>query len=303
MNASFRGPSINLKARLCLALCLLAAAFNDARPDSLAEIRGKSRSDRFEVPSQDSLRLAEELFTLILGGCEKDCRISSLCVQLSLDLKRIGSRGDGFIVLHEPLDQQRGRGLYAFRKTGGKKPVLLQAPHSFYDLHTGKIAELLFTEGRFAAAAWNTVHRFSEQNGKDEPADLCRVAGSFLHALSSAFAAVFPEGRVVQIHGFSQQKRKSSRAGSSDIILSNGSRNPALYLRRLSADLAPHFNNKISVFPVDVKELGGTKNTIGRLLRSLKHDGFLHIEVSKPARSRLLKDAELRRMFMSGLQK
>ena len=44
----------------------------------------------------------------------------------------------------------------------------------------------------------------------------------------------------------------------------------------------------------EVRELGGTRNVQGRLLRERGHDGFVHVELGRPLRERLRNEQELR---------
>jgi hypothetical protein len=47
--------------------------------------------------------------------------------------------------------------------------------------------------------------------------------------------------------------------------------------------------------------LGGTTNVQGQLLRSLNHDGFVHIEMSKAMRKELLDNADTRKLLLNCL--
>ncbi len=44
------------------------------------------------------------------------------------------------------------------------------------------------------------------------------------------------------------------------------------------------------LFPTTVDELGGTTNVQDKILRAAGHDGFVHLELSRPLRRRLRDD-------------
>ena len=98
------------------------------------------------------------------------------------------------------------KSLYAFRQSL-PQPIALQAPHSFQEYHTRQIVLDMMLEASVAAAAWNTVLRLIKQYGATINADLSLQEYSFFKAFSRAFAIHYANGRVLQIHGFAQQKR------------------------------------------------------------------------------------------------
>jgi hypothetical protein len=119
-----------------------------------------------------------------------------------------------------------------------------------------------------------------------------------LHSFTRAFAAVYPDGLIVQLHGFAGRRTPGRRQGPADVILSDGTRLPPPGLRDLAACLGPHFDAGVALFPGDVEELGGTANAQGELLRRLGHRGFVHVELSPEARRSLKRNGDLRRTFL-----
>lgn len=196
------------------------------------------------------------------------------------------------ITLQELDHEQRGRGLFAINSHANHN-WLLQAPHSDSDLYTGKIVSRLFLTGDFKAAQWNTVKRTLS--------DMAHTPDTYWQAFTQAFAEQYPDGKIIQLHGYEQDSRSSDTGASSDIIVSAGHQAPPVWVQQTAACLKKALPQRVSLYPMDVQELGGTTNVQGQLLRSLGHNGFLHIEMSKATRSALLNDAQLRRQFIQCL--
>lgn len=187
---------------------------------------------------------------------------------------------------------KQGRGFFAIKKQSTKN-WLLQAPHADSDLYTGKIASRLFLEGEFKAAQWNTVKR--------SVSDMAHTPDTYWQTFTQVFAEQFPDARVIQIHGYEQSARKTEAGEVSDMILSAGHDAPPLWLQQIANCLKNNFPHRISLYPYDVKELGGTTNVQGYRLRSLGQDGFLHIEISKTMRLELLDNTDVRKRFIGCL--
>lgn len=187
---------------------------------------------------------------------------------------------------------RHGRGYFAINPQA-KNNWLLQAPHADSDLHTGKIASRLFLTGAFRAAQWNTVHR--------DVSDMAHSPDTYWQAYTQAFAELYPEGKIIQIHGFDQDNRKSEEGSNSDMILSAGNKNPPDWLQQTASCLKKAMPLHVSLYPFDVKELGGTKNVQGQLLMVMGYGGFVHIEMSGPMRMELLNNAETRKRFIACL--
>lgn len=196
----------------------------------------------------------------------------------------------GFISLQETASAKCGRGFFTLNPQA-KNNWLLQAPHSDSDLYTGKITSRLFLTGAFKAAQWNTVKR--------DISDLAHAPDTYWLAFTQAFAEQYPDGKIIQLHGFEQTNHITTVATSTDVIVSAGHRSPPDWVKQTAACLKKNLPQRVSLFPNDVQELGGTTNVQGQLLRSLGHNGFIHIEMSKETRQALLNDADLRNQFMS----
>ncbi|MDQ7089464.1 MAG: hypothetical protein Q9M50_02300 [Methylococcales bacterium] len=192
-----------------------------------------------------------------------------------------------FVFLSEQKIQ--GRGFIALRSEK-TKPWLLQAPHAKSDLHTGKIARLLFSEGRFKAAIWNSVPR--------KKVDMAHNYQSYWQAVTQVFAENYPQGRIIQLHGFSAKKRKTAAGRNSDMIISAGNQFPPLWVQKVADCLKARTEFKVSLYPYEVTELGARTNSQGQLLQSLGHQGFLHLEMNKKLRDTLLKHVDLRQQLL-----
>lgn len=200
--------------------------------------------------------------------------------------------GQNFTSIQELTTAKHGRGFFAVN-TKAKNNWLLQAPHADSDLYTGKIASRLFLTGEFKAAQWNTVKR--------DISDMAHTPDTYWQAFTQVFAQHYPDGKIIQIHGYDQDMRKTEAGETSDMILSAGHEATPLWVQETAACLKKVFPKRISLYPFDVHELGGTTNVQGQLLRNLGHNGFLHIEISKAMRKQLLDKADSRKQFIKCL--
>jgi len=190
-----------------------------------------------------------------------------------------------------------GKGSYLFNFRTNNQ-IILQAPHSFYDKYTGKIVEQLFLNDDYLAAFWNSSHRYNKQVIGQESADLSRAWQSYFMSFSKVMVQYFKNAFIVQIHGFSNKKRRSSRGSQADIILSQGSDDVGPAVFRLKECLLHHFSEQnIYIYPFDIKELGATKNTIAQQLRWLDFKNFIHIEITKPLRQKIVKNEQYGEYF------
>lgn len=198
----------------------------------------------------------------------------------------------GFLLLTD----QKGTGLghYLFRPGAGDG-VMIQAPHQFYDRHTGQLAIDLFLESGASVLALNSAHRRLAVTDRTGNADIAHLDGTVFEPLTRAFALNQSDGVVLQLHGFSAEKRKSTAGREADIIVSSGQRWLQPVAERFASCLARVDRWQVRRYPVDVGELGGTTNTQGALLRRLGNNRFVHLELSRSLRDWLVSDdAELK---------
>lgn len=209
----------------------------------------------------------------------------------------------GRIILHEPFHSLAGQGVFVVA-TGVKDGLLLQAPHRFQDLHTGTILETIVSESPPAAAAFNSVPRRYDEGGAVVSADMAHQDTSAMLAFTMAFLHAVPDGKVIQLHGFATEKRKSSVAASADLIISDGTRDPGPFAKAVSVCLGKTFpQQRTLLYGQDVFELGGTTNTIGKAIRAqFGGNRFLHIEASLPFRLELKDKSKIRKGLMQCLR-
>ncbi len=260
--------------------------------ERISELYDQARAKcRYKTPGQNVLDEAEALFSDIFSGSRS---ASEKAARLHFVMKTVTEHQKEYIVLYEHPDYRSGRGFYLFPAVPGGGSVL-ELPHGYRDLYTGDIGVKMALEGRFAGVAWNTVPRYYTIDGKRLEADLSDLKDTFLAAFTRAFIRRRPDGHVIQLHGFSQKKRRSESGESADIILSNGSSTPTPLVARMDDCLESKYKHTIAYYPIEVKELGATQTSIGIIMREMKSDRFLHIEMSRPFRIKLRDDRNYRR--------
>ncbi len=285
------GKGYPLAAMLLIPGVLTLAS---AGSGSLGDLLKKARSDNYVVPAEEEIRQAEAGFRRwFAAGGHHEAEMSVEGAALNIPgLEPFALVEPGIVVLTERPDNRNGRGLFAARMEGGA-PLMIQAPHQYYDLRTGTIARHLFLESPAVAAAWNTFHRYHRNDS-----DLVHIPDSYLHALSRAFADLYSEGRILQLHGFSRANRETPAGRRAEAILSDGSDYPPENLARLTECLSQSLGIRALLYPRDVRELGATTNTLAADLRRRGFDGFVHLELDPGLRKRLASDAGARKLLV-----
>lgn len=275
-----------------LALAPLTLA---AQPTTLENLFRESQGRDYQPPSPDELRQAEQLFQRAFAG-----RIAAAeWATLGFQVERVSENTQVFTVIREQPDWRRGCGFYVFAAPASPGAPILQAPHALSDQHTGAIALHLFAGGQFAAGAWSTAPR-RYQDDEDETvvdADMAHQPNSYFTAFSRAAALAQPASAILQLHGFSADKRKTEAGRVAGVIVSAGQRQPTPAAEQTARCLSEKLAEPVLLYPRDVRELGGLTNQIGRVLRTLGSAGFVHIELAQPVREQLRVDAELRQRF------
>lgn len=279
--------------------------------ESLAKIvKAASKSKIYVMPDAQEIRDAERMFLKTMHALRGEAIKSSAGVEeltaawaaLQMKFQPMTIGGRQVFILTEAESDRRGRGLYAFDPAamcGGespaRRPVLcLQSPHSFFDKHTRAIGVRLFETGEWSMAGWNTVKR--------SLADFAHQRQSYFSAYTRAFALCYGSGCVLQLHGYSQESRKTPAGAAADMIVSNGTRRPNRHGRALVQQLRASFPEQtVALFPDDVRELGATTNAQGGELRGLGHTGFLHLEMSSDFRNALRREDATRRKLLQSI--
>jgi len=239
----------------------------------------------YRRPSAAEIEQAALLFAQTLSPEADLERLRPAWKSAGFELRSIDRGGDEFRILSESPDDQFGRGLVAIR-CSDFVPVMIQAPHSFFDLETGEISLELFLRTRARACFWNSAHR--------RAADLTKAEHSFLNAVTTAFARTYPQGRVIQIHGFAQHQNDQRFARHLDLILSQGTDTPTESFLNFAHGIRRQCNPYVTaIYPLDVQELGGTLNQQRQVLLNEGLTDFLHCELSPLFRKGLRDDREL----------
>ncbi len=286
---------------LCLLLVLphqLLAKNELNKSSSIKSVWKEKRASHYQNYSSKNLKLAESIFEQLLLNQTTE-KLRQKLRSLNLTLIETGE----FLLISEAQPPYTGQGLYVIRASSAGtpvSPVLLQAPHGYYDLKTGSIAIKIMQENAIRALAVNTVHRRIRYVDKarhtdNKNADMAHLSESLLMAFSRAFAKVVDNGRIIQLHGFNADKRPQTR--QLDMIISNGTSvvSQQLISQKDCIDRALSTSSKI--YSLDISILGGEKNRIGQAVRKQDFSGFNHIEMSLPLRKKLNRSARQRRAF------
>lgn len=251
-------------------------------------------SNGFERPGAVDLSRAEAMFAAGLGAPK-----SSEWREEASDLGWQARDAEGFAQLVEPFGNCQGRGVYLIGLSPDAAPTAMTAPHRGADKHTGTLAAMFAEEGKLAAAAWNSAPRRKSAEC-DAFGDLAKAEEHFFTAFALSFAQAYPQGRVVQLHGFDRDNRQSLAGSEADIIISDGTDQPGDRLLALSECLTISLQAwNVRVYPLDAPELGALKNAQGAALREQGFEGFTHIEMSLNLRLALRKDTGLRAQFLN----
>jgi hypothetical protein len=183
--------------------------------------------------------------------------------------------------VHERADARVGGGLYVVRCGAGATPLILQAPHSFFDKGTRRIVMQLFSRSGARAAYFNTVHRYRgvpQETSTDDlhPADVAHQFGSFFQAATLAAAVTDPELRFIQIHGFRARPELPW-----DVIVSSGLLDAPP--RALADRLQARFG-RVTAYDETVGGLGALTNVQGLALNRHGTGRFVHLEFGESTR-------------------
>ena len=268
-----------------IGLFLILIHSSATQAASLYSLIQDAKGGEYLLPSATELSQTEELFMQTLDS-PWDSTLQSSWQSLGFEFFETKIGKSSFGILREQTAYKQGRGFYVFRKQI-KQNSMLQVPHSYTDLYTRIIGAKLMRASNFQVAAWATVPRID--------VDLSHTDATHFQALTRAFGQLYPSGRTVQIHGFSQSKRSTDAGRTADVILSNGTTMPNQTIDTIDACLTQALDYSILTYPDEVTELGGTTNDQGQALRSLGNNGFIHLEMSYPLRVEINGNKSLRR--------
>jgi hypothetical protein len=206
-----------------------------------------------------------------------------------------------FLVLREIEGIRRGGGVYALRPAPRGRPVVIQAPHSFFDEGTGALALDIFERSQAFALALNTVHRYLSKPkpaAGHAPSDLAHSDRSYFQAFTVGASRALERAAFVQIHGFGAD----AHAGLEDVDIVASKGDAAAIadptFEGLVADLrALAGAERVAVYGREARVLGATTNVQGRFINGTSDDFFYHLELARSLRGRLERDAVLRARF------
>ncbi len=229
---------------------------------------------------------------------------AAMFAQSGMALREYTTDGRRWVVVYDDMPEWRGTGGYLFRKGAVESDTIVQAPHSFYDVSSGEIADYLMANASIRGFFFNTLHRRYLLPGATcddgvNPADVGHVTNSFFYLMSTQYIAATATGTIVQLHGFTNEALAAQGFG---VVASSGEQTPSLQLQRLDAALGDALaGQSVALYPVDTNLYGATLNIQGRWIRREDRGHFLHIELSRTVRAALVADAAELARFCSAL--
>lgn len=261
-------------------LVLIALAFARPNASPLWDDLNAQRSDTLpSTLAPAEMRAATELF----GELVRVAPSGVLPQDFERDAAALGfdvlvDEEAGWVVLQPSGDAADG--LYVVRMSPVSR-VVVQAPHAWYDLKTGRLASLLFEEGTGQVLMMNSGQRYAFDR-----ADVAHRDDTFFQAFTLGAAMAMDQPLVVQLHGFADENSRASAVLSPGSALADPA-DLAASRRELSSLLSGRSKSGDAV-----PKLAGRTNSQGIALSS--HARFLHLELSKKARTELAEDPETR---------
>lgn len=273
-------------AALLAATIVAGAAEPDADVDPQSWVDA-ARGGRFEALTTSEHADLRRLFAdlLVAEGSEPPDDVPARLAALDLTLEVHGSEAMPFWLIREQDDARRGRGVLVIRPDVSGE-VLLQLPHARSDLGTGRLGAAWLRTLPFRAGIWNTVRRADSQGAADQ----ARAPESLFTAMAEAALDVLADPVIVQVHGFAADRRRTAAGARAQAIVSSGKPMPDPPALAIAACLQPWIP-ATRLYGLDVDELGGTINPVGRRTRERGSPAFVHIELEAGVRSALADDA------------
>jgi hypothetical protein len=252
-----------------------------------------SGSGTYRPASQHERQESTRLFAETCRDHPDFDQLAAAWRKLDFDLLRFHHEGRQVLLVRESARHRHGRGFYAFCPHASRS-IVLQAPHSMYDQHTGRICADLFLDGDILAAGWNTLHR--------SHVDVAHTPDTVFGSFTEGVARGRGGSLFVQVHGFTTSKRTTRAAARADLIVSNGTRHPDAWCQAAVTNLRIWLpGSQTSLFPTEVNELGGTSNVQAAILHRSPEASFLHLEISQTLRRTLRSDTKIRQQFCKAL--
>ena len=258
----------------------------------------RNRQVRFEVPTQQQRRE----YVAWLAHVAEAAWADELPRQPPPEgfTGRLGESGSVWLLGEQP-SRKRGAGLVLLRPSAAE-PIIVEAPHTFFEPETLRLAVIVFRELGARALLVNTAHRGGIGNDAaraklarsgDSPSDVAHNKDSHFAAAHRALVALDPKLTTLQLHGF-----RDDAVPGTDLVLS-AARSEARVLP-MAESLRQLLGDVVRTYPDQVKTLGGTTNVEAALSRELK-SAFFHIEMSASLRKQLLADRAFSKKFAAAL--
>ena len=229
--------------------------------------------------------------------------VTARAVAIGMVVERWNVAGHEHLALVEAPESRHGAGAYLFAvgrtAVAGGPWVLLEAPHAYFDVGTGRIAAALYftpPPGPAPLAFFtNTLHRYTQADGTRQkrdwnPADACHNREHLLAVATTAAANAVPNVTVVQLHGFSSNGNDAGDppAGTASVVSAGRADGPTPLSRATAASLRAPLGEGVRLFPVDAQVLGATTNVEMKALSAIPATRFVHIELAPSVRDTLL---------------
>jgi len=258
----------------------------------------------YKPPSTKEIVTATELFERIFKG-EAIKSMKDDWHSLGMNITQIKRGTKTFIVIHEEPNKLVGHGFYVFCKGSETRNIVLEMPHRYFDTKTGIIGYKLMLSGYFAAASWNTVHRYQTPNDTPTSSDMAHVTNSYFNAFTKAFASsMVKKSILIQLHGFSNKKQPSKLGKAAAVVLSEGTNTPSWRFLSLAGKLKKAMPSPVYIYPEDkIRSLAALNNVSAEdiLISAKKDQVFMHFEMNVKTRSQMVKNKSLRKKFIDSL--
>jgi hypothetical protein len=263
-------------------------------PALVEAAQGDPRGEYTPAPASGRQRarvLARGLMLAAVSG-DTDFLITGAVEASELGFELIGVQADGETLAVLGDASGDGRGLLIVRFGPDARPVVLQAPHSFFDIGTGQLAAEIMARSDVRVLQVNTRHRNTvpAESGQPPPTDLAHRTDSWFHALTLGILDGLERPLLVQLHGFGRQTIEDPAV---DAVASCGATDNTAVLNALAGALASGLPQLgVARYPDEISVLGGTSNVQGRALIGRTDAAFLHLELSPEARKQVLDSTE-----------
>ncbi|MEM7158552.1 MAG: hypothetical protein AAF799_37275 [Myxococcota bacterium] len=272
------------------------------------------RGQGYEAASTEHVEATQQLLAATMTyatGSTDGQALPQLALAAGLLLQRWKIDEHHYLAILEGPDGSGRTGAFLLRL--GPPPAdgrerLLQAPHAFFDMGTGRVTldVLLARPADFRGLATNTLQRYVQPDGTKKksarnPADVCHNHRHPFVAATVGMAEASDALEVIQLHGFGDD-RTIPELPEAWAIVSAGSLDPGWpRVTAVATALERDFGVTIARYPEDVELLGGTTNVIGQRVRSIPDATFLHLELSSNFRTKLRQKPEWSRRFAAAL--